>query len=715
MNASRIATAAALLVIFVIGALLRLNNYTEESVWWDEFSSLIHLSPPAGYEESPHFQRWQQSVIQEVSPSVYAYWQANRTLDPATMPLYYSMEYFWWNLTGQDVATLRLLSTIISLAGLPLLFLLGRAMFGTWAGLVAMGLFALSPIHAQFGQEIRMYALFATLAAASSYTFFHVVEGRGRPWWVAHALVNFLLFWTHPFAVWLPFTQGVFLCLLYWHRIRLVLSWGFLHVALLIPSAIYISTIEFFEEETTSSWMTIPTMWGWFFDVVGDDFVGLTSQLWAKPDTLKDFVSEPTAKWLVSYQSDVGFAMVGFFFALAAVLLAATAWSALRPDENTPKRDWRWPIFLLLWTVLPALILLAMSHAWRPMIMPRYTMHSSLALYLIAGGAVAALRWNVLRAPVILLLLLGYGYQHALTLKGPHHPDWRGASEYLKAEAAPDDLILVHDWLWKRVGAYNLGPVPNVVSYGGRYTQWEFDNLGELCLAWTEIAPKRADKPEEARGVWVLIQTGYFQAGPVPQFEKILADRGLAWEFKDFKGMQHVCVYRVFDDPAVPAPGRDVRSKSDGIINQFADLALELWRAKDFETAVEIARRSSLIDPTAYISYSYMGMSYKELKRWPEATRAFELALERNTEYPWDLINLGTCYIEINRLDDAITMLRKACNALPMDMTAHAEMARALALAGRCDEAIKFMDETTPRMNLDAFVQWRNYCAQAGG
>ncbi|MBI1320513.1 MAG: tetratricopeptide repeat protein [Candidatus Hydrogenedens sp.] len=717
-NAAKLGTAIAVLAIFAAGAVLRLNNFDTESVWWDEFSSLIHLSPPSGYEESPHFQRWQQAAIQDTSTSIYDFWQANRELDPATMPLYYSLEYLWWNLTGRSVATLRLLSVVISLAGLPLLFLLGRALFGTSAGLVAMLLFALSPIHAQFGQEIRMYALFGTLAAASAYTFYNVVERGGKGWWIAHALVNFLLFWTHPFAVWLPFTEGVFLCLLYWHRIRLVLTWGLLHVALLIPSGIYVSTIQFFDEDSTSTWMTIPPFWGWVFDVLGDDFVGLTTQLWGKPDTLLDFVSEGTATWLVSLQMQAGYALVALFLGLAGVLVGATAWSVFRgqPEpESGAKRDWRWPVFLLLWVVLAPVILLALSHLWRPMIMPRYTMHCSLGMYLLVGGGVAALRWNILRVPVVLLLLLGYGYQHALTFKGPQHPDWRGATAHVKALANPDDLVLIHDWLWKRVGAYNMGPVPNVISYGGVYSTWEFENLAELCLSWTEIAPPRADDPAQPRGLWVLVRTGYFQKGPVPQLEKALAARGLKWDYQDFNGMQHVCVYHVSDDPDVPAPPRNRRPLAEGIINQVADLSLELWRAQNFEVAVEVARRATFIDPSVSISYSYMGMSYKELKMWPEATRAFEQALERNTDYPWDLINLGTCYIEINRLEDAVTMLRKACDALPMDMTAHSEMARALALSGRCEEALAFMDQTEQRMQLDAFQQWREHCAGHGG
>ena len=149
-------------------------------------------------------------------------------------------------------------------------------------------------------------------------------------------------------------------------------------------------------------------------------------------------------------------------------------------------------------------------------------------------------------------------------------------------------------------------------------------------------------------------------------------------------------------------------------MDQMCDLSLELWRAQEFEVATQMAKRASLHFPDASLPFSYQGMSLKELKQWPEAAYAFEQALKRNTDYPWDLINLGTCYIELNKLDMAIDMLERACNALPMDQTAHTEMARAYMLAGRCPEAIAFIDETLPRMHLDALVQYREECARAG-
>jgi len=713
-NPSRIGTLVLVLLFIAIGLFLRLDNYAEESIWWDEFSSMIHLAPPAEYEESPHFHRWQQVVIQQVAPSLMDYWSANRELDPATMPLYYSMQYLWWNTTGRDIPTLRLLTVLLSVIALPLVFLLGRAMYGTSAGLTALMLLAMSPIHAQMGQEIRMYALFATLVVASVYTFYHVVEHGGLPWGMANAIVNLLLFWTHPFAVWVPFIEGLFLVLLYWHRLRLMLTWGVLHVVLLIPSAAYVSTIEFFDEEETAGWMTIPEPWGLALDIFADDFIGLTAQIWPKTDTLENFVSPETAQAILDVHGYVGVSLMVLFGALIAALIATTVWLATRPDApeeaDTNQRDWRWIVFLLMWAILPPLILYTLSHLWRPMIMPRYTMHCSIAFYLLAGGGVAALRWNAARVPVLLLLFFGYAYQHAITLEGPHHPDWKHAGEHIRENADPEDVILIHDWLWRRVGAYNLGPVQNVISWGGNHRYWEFENLAELGFNWLEIDAPKESSPGEQRGLWMMVRMPYYVPHSATLLEEALTSRGLAFEHWEFKGMQHVWVYRVYDDPDTPNPGRHRRTTNETVVDQFCELALELWRAQQYEEAVQIARRATFLDDNASLPYSYMGMSLKELKEWPKAAHAFEEALKRNTEYPWDLINLGTCYIEMQQPATALPHLQLACEKLPNDQTAHAELARCLIELGRCEEAVAFIDETLPRMDTPTLRMLRERC-----
>jgi len=620
-----------LAAVLLAGAWLRLNNIAAESVWWDEFSSLVHMAPPSGYEDSPHFEQWQHAAIQKTAPSLFDFWQANRTYDPATMPLYYSVEYFVWNYGGRSVLVLRLVSFLISMAALPLLYGLGRYLFGPRAGLLAMTLLALSPVHAQFAQEIRMYGLFTLLALASAYTFCRVAAEGGGRWWAAHLAVNLLLLWTHPFAVWIPFVEGLTLLSVFWDRFRRVLVWGVAHAVLLIPSAWYISTIQYYGTESTNTWMIMPNGWDFFGDLFADDFVGMTYQFWAKADTLNQFLPEPVSLLFVNAAFYAGMALSLLFIAL--LVLAARAVFARSPLLDGPGADLnrRWLLFLLLWAFLPPLILLGLSLSWRPMIQPRYTLHCSLALYLLVSAGVVSIPRPLLRGALAGVLLLGYAYQHALIRKGPYHTDWRGASHHIQSQGHPEDLILVHDWLWKRVFAYNFGPAPNVISYGGKFTGQEFDTLAELCATWTELKRPRTDGSAEPRGLWVAIQTDYFNIGPILPFELRLKLLGLSWEYQEFKGMQHVCVYRVFDDPAKEAPPYSERPLNLDTMKQLSDLAGEFLRARDYGTIAALhGGRVTLLTSEALRNKHASGISPMP-ENIAQAALAFEYVLAKHS------------------------------------------------------------------------------------
>ena len=151
------AHAAVFVLILLAGAGLRSWHLDRESIWWDEFTSVVHLDPPSAWQASPDFTRWNQSVIRDTAPSLLAFWKQNRSMDPATMPMYYTFEYLWTRYVSNDFDTLRCLSVFISLLVLPVGYMLGRTFFGRSAGLIVMLCLALSPVHWQFARESANY------------------------------------------------------------------------------------------------------------------------------------------------------------------------------------------------------------------------------------------------------------------------------------------------------------------------------------------------------------------------------------------------------------------------------------------------------------------------------------------------------------------------------------------------------------------------------
>ncbi len=682
------AHAALILAIVLLGIALRLNNITTESVYWDEFSSLVHLRPPAGFTDSPYFSQWEQTVIRQQAPSLGDFWVANRQLDPATMPFYYTFEYLVWNYGRQSVVDLRLLSVFFSLCAFPFIYLLGRAMWGPLAGAIALFMFAASPVHVQFAQEIRMYSLFAGFAAASAYTFYRVVENGGR-WWPAHLMVNLLLLWTHPFAVWLPFTQGVFLILFHWPRWRFVLAWGLSNVMLLIPSAIYISTIEFFGRETTDQWMVLPGWRALMADMFADDCVGMTSQLWGRPDTFMRFFTEETALALASARYRIGLWCAIFITSLGALGVALQTARYLRARLQKERYDRvKWAAFLVMWALLPPLILITLSHVWRPMVMPRYTMHCSMAFYLLAGAGVASLGSKWLRILPATLIVLMYAYQQGLVLDGPHRTNWQGVRNFLSENAEKDDLILVENWLWKRVFAYSMGPVPQVITYASK-----LDTLAELARTWLDGAyPKDSSNPEP-RGLWIVYNNNYFNQAPAFELEIELAKRGMQWRSTYITGIEGIWIYEVADVMTHPRVTDVDWKPHQSLAMDFQDASMAFHRYADYANGVCFAEQGLVFAPDTPRLYSYMGLNLMGMGQYKAARVALDRAVRlAELEYPWSLINLGESNLKLDAPHRAIAPLKRAVEVMPNDLHARALLAQAYIESGQPWDAMDALD-----------------------
>lgn len=707
-----------LLGIVILGLSVRLYGIYSESIWWDEFTSVMHLAPVAEWEQNAEYARWNQTVIRQTAPSLLAFLAANRTLDPATMPLYYVLEYTWHKLVGRDAGTLRLLSVLFGIVTIPILFLFARELFGPVAGLIAAFCFALSPIHRQFAQEIRMYAPMTLLALLSAYTFMRLHRERTKRWWALHGAANLLLFWTHPFALLLPFTEGLSWLLLRLGSLRGLANWAVMNLLLFVPTGVYMASIRFWSSDTTSSWLRLPQPLEFLGDLFADDCVGLTWQLaplhmiWEPMKaTWRLVVSDRIAEIIVMPAILIGVLMAGAFILAAGYLLIASG------ARGRGLAGLRWPAFLLLWWLLPALALYVLSAYWRPCMMPRYTVHSSLALYLILGGAVALIPGAWMRRPAITLLCAAFAYQQMLVFEGPRHPDWRGAAQAIISEDT-DDVILVHNWLWKRVFAFNLGPTPNLISYGD-----DFDSLAEEAAFLLETRPLARLSPDRERDVWVVIKNDYFQTAPCTTLETELSRRGIEFARTDFGGIEPILLYRLYRGPGFKT-GIDLGLEIDERTpRELGDLGLEFWREGEYDYCMQACQYALRINPSYARAYSYLGMALKEEGDIESAVEKFEKAVELGpNDYPWDWANLGDLLTRLGRYDDALSVLKEAERQLPADASVYTYVGQAEMGKGNIEAAVAAFNKAItfdpgdrrPRAGLDEAQRRLDEARQSG-
>ena len=535
---------SGLALVLGAGALLRIWGLGAESVWWDEYTSLMHLD----------------------APGLLDFLRLNRSLDPATLPLYYSLEYLFYHYLSESVYALRLFSVFLGLLSIVALYALGRRLFSAQAGLIAAGCLAFSPIHIFHAQGIRMYVLFALLALLSMQAFVRWLEQASLGRLLLLLLVNFLLLWTHPFAAFLLPVQGLFLLAarpLGWRRILL---WGGAHGLLILPSLAYFSAIRFWDPAETGAWLTLPSAGGFIGDLLFDDIIRATWQLRVEEGALRGLL-------LLRPLLDALLAAVLLSGACAGVLLAFRKGGAKACARLSLRRK---AVLLLIWWLTPPLFLLALSWFSRPCLFPRYSLHCVFALYLLIGLGLSSISRPGLRRISVGLLFLLLLYQNALVRSAPQRTDWQSAARLIQEEAAPEDILLVQVSIWKEVFAYNLGPHRHPMASA------ESPALLAEAAAFVLTLPRSAEaQVSRPACVWALLPSRYFDGGPDEVFEAAARKYGLRWTYTELPGIKHLRIYALqkAHGKAAILPLRRGAGKPQAFIQSFGDLGLALAEA----------------------------------------------------------------------------------------------------------------------------------------
>jgi mannosyltransferase len=120
--------------IIAVAAVIRLAAI-DRGLWFDELASLTFARQPLG-------SLWGEWMLRETNP-----------------PLFYTLLKGWGALFGSSDAVAHGLPIVIGLAGIGAMFLPGRAIGGSRAGLLGAALLALSAAHADYSLQLRGYGL----------------------------------------------------------------------------------------------------------------------------------------------------------------------------------------------------------------------------------------------------------------------------------------------------------------------------------------------------------------------------------------------------------------------------------------------------------------------------------------------------------------------------------------------------------------------------
>jgi len=143
-----------------------------------------------------------------------------------------------------------------------------------------------------------------------------------------------------------------------------------------------------------------------------------------------------------------------------------------------------------------------------------------------------------------------------------------------------------------------------------------------------------------------------------------------------------------------------VLARDPGYIPALLQQAWRAYRAADLARAGERlghAMARDAFDPRLHYA---AGVVYRASERWALAQDAFWTAMHYGSPPAPALAQLGEISIRIKNYDEAVKLLRRALSYNPDDAAAQTDLAVALRLAGRFDEAERAVDEALRKMPL---------------
>lgn len=371
----------ALCIIFM-GILLRVYTLSSQSIWYDEFLCVEHLDENT----------WS------------GYCEEFRVLDPYLPPLYHGILYWWTRLVGTNIMVMRVPSLFFGLLSLYLMWILGKSLMGSHYSLYSLALFAFSPQQIYHAQGIRCYSLVVLLGLMSAFTFLRMLRDNRWLWWLANAVFNVLLLWTHWVSILLIAAWG--LGILLWLRYpKKIIVWGMLQVLMVCPLILFIlNTIQIHVNGQGGSGkasflqILVPVLAFPFLKDSLDVVSALPSNFAVKMGYATSF--EYYSKFIVSGASLV-LALLFLTVVVASSFFGIR--KAFRGNRDLDDGSGEAPMrvqgddsnaislidslpYLLLWFLVPSLLLLVPAYMIDPVaVLPRYTVFVAPSLYLLTA------------------------------------------------------------------------------------------------------------------------------------------------------------------------------------------------------------------------------------------------------------------------------------------------------------------------------------------
>lgn len=371
--------------IVIVGATLRLIALGYKSFWIDEIASV--------------------AIARRAAPVFWHFlWH-----DEGNMAAYYVLLRPWLHF-GYGEGVVRLLSVLPGILSIPVMYQLGRRLFGRETGILAAALLALSPCAIAVSQEARAYSFVVLAVLASTYVFVLLIEKPSYKLACIDAVIVGLTCYFHYFGVLVPAAHAISLTAV--PRDKRPWKPLFLAAAIVVV-------------------MTAPILW-----LIHAQDVGHIS--WVPSPSLLElyhlgvFLAAYGGKAVGAILLVLDLVLVGLFFARLV-----RVWG----DREDGLQRWR--NALVASTVVSPIVITLAASIVRPAFYHRFLiicLPGWLLMIAIGAQQIGSFSWR--RAVIAAICVLSLA--STIIMYKRVTEDWRGAVEYLIADSREDDRVLYY-------------------------------------------------------------------------------------------------------------------------------------------------------------------------------------------------------------------------------------------------------------------------------
>ena len=403
-------TLGPILAIYLVLAFYGIDR---QSLWADEYYSVLR-----------------------VTASKYPVWKDGHGF------LYFALLNLWIQL-GTSELVLRSLSVLLGTLAVCLTYVLGIALLGQRAAVIASALFATSPFLIWYSQEVRYITLMLVTTLLTMYAFHRVISRPTLGRWVFYGSASLLAFFSFLSTLLLPVAQVLYLLSSPYHR-PVLKKWLVCQGAIFVLFALwFVHGTHFLGAilEARSSGEPIVSNsdvfpFSGFFNQVRAEVIPYTFFALSVGFSLGPSPSELYAAR--SLAPVVPHAPMLFVLAVLYGGLFLSGWAALRRQRDCG-------LLLALWVGVPVLCVFGIAKFFNIFYEVRYVAMVLPAYVLLVGAGVASMR--KLGAQILLFgaVLLVHGVSLANYYFDPRYAreDTRAAGHFLESAAGPDDIVLI--------------------------------------------------------------------------------------------------------------------------------------------------------------------------------------------------------------------------------------------------------------------------------